>query len=233
MIIFDQLRISDDGRLIYINLHVNRAKDFVNKTIKSLTIMTALKKGEDGKKMVNIHETYPDCPTEDYIFKMDFGEGVREVDLVLDVNAIGTAFTNWNSAGEVLDTSKPYAKMAFTKTDFSQDLFFVYVECAGAVTADSCCPCWMDKAVTVGTTFDDKLLYQKVMGYTKQLADDCTVPQGFTDFILLWNAFKAAIETEHYIPAIKYYQMLFGMGSDSFNKGYGTKGCGCNGKIGI
>ena len=80
------------------------------------------------------------------------------------------------------------------------------------------------------------------MDYTKDLADDCTIPTGFTDFILLWNAFKASVETEHYGPAIKYYNMLFGnpderVTRDGSHSPFGggsannrrTKPCGCHG----
>ena len=113
----------------------------------------------------------------------------------------------------------------FNKVDFSHDLFFVYVKVKG--TPDPCVPCRLDEEITLGVTFDENLLYQQVMGFTKQLADDCNVPTGFMDFILLWNAFKASIETEHYIPAIKYYNMLFEQGSISM---IGiTKNCGCHG----
>lgn len=65
------------------------------------------------------------------------------------------------------------------------------------------------------------------MDYIKQLSDNCTVPREFIDFILLWNGFKASIETEHYVPALKYWQMLFN--NPKFINGITTKGCGCHG----
>ena len=77
-------------------------------------------------------------------------------------------------------------------------------------------------------TIDYALLYQQVMDYTKDLADDCQIPQGFIDFILRWNAFKAAVETEHYIPAIKFWKMLFeNQGGKTL--AHSTKPCGCHG----
>jgi hypothetical protein len=88
----------------------------------------------------------------------------------------------------------------------------------------------------LGVTFDENLLYQRVMQYTKSLADNCKIPVAFMDFILLWNAFKASVETEHYIPAIKYYNMLFGKDADgnpygAYDKTSGviSKPCGCHG----
>lgn len=193
-VIFDQLRISDDGRRMYINLHVNAADYFDDIYLDSLTIMTADK----------VSETNPHEPTEDYIYKKVFEGNQKTADLVLlpqDFNE------------------------SFNKSNLSSDLFFVFVKIKGV--PDPCTPCRLDEEITLGVTFDANMLYQKVMDFTKDLAKDCNIPQGFTDFILQWNAFKASVETEHYVPAIKFWQMLFGNGNTSF--GHITKNCGCHG----
>lgn len=193
-IIFDQLRISDDGRKMYINLHVNKAEYFDNVYLDSIVIMTADK----------VSETNPDIPTSDYIYNKVFDGNQKEADLVLQP-------ADFNEH--------------FTKSDFTSDLFFVFVKIKGVPS--ECTPCRLDEEITLGVTFDENLLYQKVMGFTKNLIDKCQIPTEFTDFILQWNAFKASVETEHYIPAIKYWQMLFD------NRGHstisGSKNCGCHG----
>ena len=227
MIIFDQLRISDDGKRMYINVHVNTAKYFEDVYLKSITIMTADK----------VLESDPGCPTEDYVYKGEFkkdseGKWPKEAALVLNKGSFDEAFNNINSEGAVKDSTKPYAKISFEGKDLSGDLFFVYVETQGSTSGDSCLPCRFDEKTTVGVTFDENLLYQRVMDFTRELADDCIIPQGFTDFILLWNAFKASIETEHFKPAIDYYNMLFGNTAGGRGIGSGLnssrKGCGCH-----
>ena len=195
MITFDQLRVSDDGKRMYINLHVNNADYFQNIYLDSLVITTADK----------VSETSPHLPSEDYIYKKEFTDNEREADFVL----------------QPVDMNEK-----FSKSSFSSDLFFVYVKVKG--TPDPCTPCRLDEEITLGVTFDENLLYQKVMQYTKSLADDCTIPVEFIDFILLWNAFKASIETEHYIPAIKYYNMLFEK-SNTIASYEMIKPCGCHG----
>ena len=192
MLIFDQLRLSDDATKLYINVHVNKAGYFKDIYLDNIKIMTADK----------VSETNPEVPTEDCIFTHTFGDNVKETALVLTVNDFPT----------------------LKQSDMSRTLFFVYVKCKGTVGA--CVPCRLDELTTLGVTFDEKLLYQRVMDYTKSLADDCKIPVGFTDFILLWNAFKASIETEHYIPAIKFWNQLFDVGTTG-NITY--KGCGCHG----
>ena len=192
MLIFDQLRLSDDATRLYINVHVNKADYFKDIYLDNIKIMTADK----------VSETNPEVPTEDCIFTHTFGDNVKEAALVLTVNDF----------------------LTLKQSDTSRTLFFVYVKCKGTVGA--CIPCRLDELTTLGVTFDEKLLYQRVMDYTKSLADDCKIPVGFTDFILLWNAFKASIETEHYIPAIKFWNQLFDVDTIG-NITY--KGCGCHG----
>lgn len=59
MIIFDQLRISDDGKKMYINAHVNKARYFADVHLKKLTICT-----ED-----QVSETNPLDYADDYIYQ--------------------------------------------------------------------------------------------------------------------------------------------------------------------
>lgn len=204
MIIFDQLRISDDGQRMYINVHVNKASYFDNIVIDSITIMTSDK----------VSETAPGTPTEDYIYTKKVEGEERELNLVLT----SADFTKtWET--------DPKA-MAFKQSDMSNTLFFVYVKVKG--TPDACTPCTLDEETTLGVTFDENILYQRVMDYTKDLVRECSTPTGFVDFILLWNAFKASIETEHYVAAIKFFNMLFDVVDDNGHK-LTVKGCGCHG----
>lgn len=225
MVIFDQLRISDDGQLMFINAHVNTASYFTNVTIESVTITTADK----------VLETDGDIPS-DYLYKQTF-EDVTEVALVVTPTSFNEAFNNVNSSGEAIDSSKPVGNVSYSKSSLSGDLFFVYIKCPDDTVVDISTPCTLDETTTLGVVFDETVLYQKVMNYTNELNRGCLIPNGFIDFILLWNAFKASVETEHIIPAIKYYNMLFG--TDSDGNAYGPHGnigtitssnnCGCNG----
>jgi hypothetical protein len=66
------------------------------------------------------------------------------------------------------------------------------------------------------------------MEFTRELAVECRIPRGFLDMILLWNGFKAAIETEHYIPAIDFWKKLF-FGHHGMPGLTNPKPCGCHG----
>ena len=204
MIIFDQLRISEDGKRLYINAHVNKADYFNDVYIDSIVIQTADK----------VSETDPGLPTSDYVYIKKAEENAKELNLVLESSDLSRS---WESDPNAI---------AFGRGDMSKTLFFVYIKCKG--TPGSCTPCRLDEETTLGVVFDENVLHQKVMDYTKELIADCSVPSAFIDFILLWNAFKSAIETEHYIPAIKFYNMLFDeVGKSCQNRTIKT--CGCNG----
>lgn len=198
-VIIDQLRISDDGRKMYINVHVNKAEPFNGVYLESITIMNADK----------VSETNPGSPTEDYIYKKVFDIGTE-------------------SAALELIPSRDFNEQ-YTRPDMGNTLFFVYVTANWDNrdgSASCCIPCRLDELTTVGVTFDEKLLHQKVMGYTKDLVQDCSVPHDFIDFILRWNAFKSSVETEHWIQALKFYKLLFDDNGGSFT---GIKRCGCHG----
>ena len=204
MIVIDQLRISDDGTKMFVNAHVNKAKYFDDITIENITIMT-------GDK---VSESTPNQPTSDYVYKEEFEDETKEINLVLTVND----FTKtWKT--------DPQA-MIFKQGDMCNSLFFVYIKCKG--TPGECTPCTLDEDVTLAVTFWGNMLYRKVMGYTKELTEACSIPTAFTDFILLWNAFKASVETEHWDSAIKFFNLLF---EDSASMGYTNvrRGCGCHG----
>ena len=233
MVIFDQLRIADDGSKMYINLHVNKAEYFRDIYLDSITIMTSDR----------VSETNPFAPTKDYIYKIIFeGSGedtvnvfdktfdetfrllteqssskdVKSADLVLNVNDF---IRTWET--------DPKA-MRFNRSDMSNTLFFIYVKCKG--TPGSCTPCGLDNEITVAVTFDETLLFQRSMGFIKELSDSCNVSKGFVDYILLWNAFKASVETEHWTDAIDFWKQLLDMWVSRSNpKGsFGFRGCGCN-----
>ena len=73
MLIIDQFRISDNGKRMYINAHVNKASYFDNVYIDSITIMTSDK----------VSETSPGTPTTDYIYTKKIDGNNKELNLVL------------------------------------------------------------------------------------------------------------------------------------------------------
>ena len=208
-VIIDQLRISDNGKKLFLDVHVNTHTYFENVYLDYIVIKKSSQVSETSVNNASITLNSFGVPTnpEEYVFYHKFTGNVKEYHTVISP----------------VDSE---ISLACSDTTFSKDLYFVYIVTKG--TPDSCTPCTLDEQTTLGVTFDESLLYQKVMDYTKSLTADCTIPVGFTDLILLWNAFKASVETEHWCAAIKFYNMLFDENL-STSSGSLSKPCGCNG----
>lgn len=196
MVVFEQLRVSDDGQSLYIDVHVNKSKYFTDIYIDKITICTEQQ----------VSELHPLSYGEDFIYQITIDGQQKEVHLVLNCN-------DFNGK--------------FTAHDLSHNMFFVYVTCKG--TPDPCTPCRLDEMNTLGVTFDYGVMFNEAMNYTRELADTCNIPQNFLNFIMNYDALKLAIDTEHYIPAIKYWKNLMGdKGILNNTKGI-VKPCGCHG----
>ena len=201
MVVFDQLKLSNDGSKLYINAHVSNASYFKDVYIDSIFIISS-------DKVSNTHSTNPkDLSIYNYTFE---GEN-KEISLSLSASNFMRAY------------EKDYDKIKFTGRDMKTTLFFVYIKCKGTVASDA--PCGFDEMTTLGVTFYERPLFQQVLNYSKQVADSCCVPQEFVNFILLWNAYKASLQTGHYIAAIKYWKALFNETDVSTT----VKGCNCHG----
>ena len=217
MVIFDRLNISKDGKKLDLKVHVNEAEGFDNVYLDKILIIT-----KD-----NMSETYTTFPVDKSIYykKISSELNLKEISLVLGKPDFDEAFNNTDSEGEPINPNLPTARLPYEKASLSGELFFVFIECKGI--PDECVPCPLQVNPVAEPVFDKSLLYQKVMDYTRELAADCTIPQGFTDFILLWNAYKASVETGHYKDAIWYYNRLFSNTNDPI--GTGGRKCGCKG----
>ena len=90
--------------------------------------------------------------------------------------------------------------------DLSKDMLYVYFHVRG--TPPPNIPCGLDTPYTLGVTFNEGIIYNRMMGYTKEIANTCEIPMRFIDMILQLEAIKAAIETENYVTANKFYNRL-------------------------
>ena len=103
--------------------------------------------------------------------------------------------------------------------NLSKDMLYVYFHVTGTPSLDT--PCRLDEVYTLGVTFNEGAIYNRMMNYTKEIIDTCSVPNGFINMILQLEAIKAAIETENYASANKFYNKLINakssMGTSNIN----------------
>ena len=104
----------------------------------------------------------------------------------------------------------------------ADNMFFVYVRTNGEAAPET--PCGMDNMTTMGTVVNMYPFYQQSMNYIKELGSNCSVPQGFIDYILKMKGLGLAIDTGNYDTAIDYFNRFFkGKAIHMTEKG----GCGC------
>lgn len=107
--------------------------------------------------------------------------------------------------------------------DFSKTLFFVFIKTKGTFPSNT--PCGQDNPYTLGVTFDEALVYNKVMQYVKEVSKDCEIPKGFIDLILRLETLKISLKTKHYAQAEKMFNLLI-----SNIESKQTVTCNCNGR---
>lgn len=120
--------------------------------------------------------------------------------------------------------SQKHVRLDLSSTDLRSldGLFFVYVRTKGTPSADT--PCGMDNITTLGTVCNMYPFYQQAMNYIGEIANSCSEPQNFTDYILKLKGLELAVRTGNYPDAIKYYNKFFSGKSKSSVK---IGGCGC------
>ena len=114
-------------------------------------------------------------------------------------------------------------RLDLTPTDLPLNgLLFVYVRTKGTPAADT--PCGLDNMTTLGTVTNMYPFYQQAMNYIGELANNCSVSQNFTDYILKMKGLELAVRTGNYTDAIKFYNKFFnGKENTVVRKG----GCNC------
>lgn len=199
MVVFDELRITEDGKYLIISAHLRKEiveQDYANR----------------------IDEIWV-CDSSDY------KEGVPS-----DANPIGVKVYSWGSP--VNERHKVDIKInpnAFDNlpTNFKGKLLFVYINVL--TTDEPVLSCGCASNPTVGVAIDMGLIYDQFMKFINELCNqnrcDGRTPQGFTDFILRFNALLLAMDSKHYKKGIEFFNKWFSADSKLIT----TSDCGCHG----
>ena len=93
-------------------------------------------------------------------------------------------------------------------SSFTNHLLFVYVVARGTLTKEV--ECGKDIPYALGVTMHEGKLYNNFMQMIKDIVNNnCTIPQDFINYFLLYKALETSLECGHNIDAIKYYNLLF------------------------
>lgn len=118
----------------------------------------------------------------------------------------------------------------FGTSEFRNGLFYVYVNCDGHLPASvSSMYCGYDVTLDVAVIPDWRMLYKMIMPLVGKFASGCTPcddVDGFGHLILMWYAFKYAVETCDWTTVDRLWDEFIGDPIGSVSHG----GCGCFGK---
>ena len=173
MVIFNELRIKEDGACLIVDCEIENVDVYAGMYIDSIYI--------------------------------DYYKNTSSVSM-----PSGKAFLLWEN--KTSDTSirnrrvsMPVSDLARTQfgiSRFDDGLFYVIVNCGGTPSSDiRYYPCGADDPKRIGVVLDWRAFYQRGMSYVNSIVgacgsrNFCDSPDGFEDFIILWNALKLAIST--------------------------------------
>jgi hypothetical protein len=200
MVKFDELRISEDGRFLTVECHVENYDMYREMYIESIYLEYYKNRGAAGlsDKALLLFENHNTTPSD--------VRGVRKCISVDDL-------PSWFDCG-----------------GFEGGLFYVYVTCNGNPTpahlAEMERNCTFDNAKDIGVIVDWKMLYRMIMPLVAQYASSCTPCEDITGFghmILMWYAFKYAVETCDWTTVDRLWGEFAGDTVGTVSRG----GCGC------
>lgn len=106
--------------------------------------------------------------------------------------------------------------------DMDHTMFFVYGVAKGIPAPGT--PCGYDDINSVGVTFSMCPIYNKAMGYIKEVENTCDIPGNFINIIIQLKAIQYSIDSGHFAQAAKYYNKFYK--NLSVNSHHN---CGCHG----
>lgn len=205
MVIFDELRVTNDGEYLIIDARVR--EEFRNKGVKIIDVVVGnqntYRNGESNGVHINL----------DLNMAENSGEDVKRVYLKL-------------SAFDLTDFQYDDPKK---EVDLKEDLIYVYIETTPYTGTDTCnMPCDMIQTLNIGVTLYMGYIYNNFLTYMNDLnrqTCEAKVPQGLIDMLLKFTALTTAVDSKHFDKANEFFNKWF-TGRNIFKS---NSNCGCNG----
>ena len=216
MIVINECRITEDGRCLIIEASVDSLSYYKNVFIDQVIIDT------DSTFSIN-------GPSSSPIYQKSFTGGNLKVGLYNNCDKVtdeqdcecGNIYVDEKYGIKNIRLRIPCKELGLSTLD--DNIFFVYIYATGY--PDPGTPCGMDNKYTMGIAYNLRPIYNKAMGYIRELDSNCDIPKGLIDMILRMKAFELAMRTGHFTVAFEHWNTLF---KNKVSVSIG-KNCGCNG----
>ena len=90
--------------------------------------------------------------------------------------------------------------------NISNNMLFITITLQGNI--DISCPCGKDIMTYTAVFADACTMMNNLSTYTTELNQECSIPKGFINYLLLFKALEYSLKTCNYKDAIKYWNRL-------------------------
>ena len=219
MVIFNDLRITEDRKYLIVDCQIEDADGFDGLYIDKIDLMYYTKVKDFSMIGINV---------DDYAYRMyekdedDETEKHRNIRVQVSMYDI---------------KSGPNKQPNFGTNTFENGLFYVAVTCAGTPTNPLILEgygCGADRLTDIGVVLDWYSVYENGMAFASKLAfscgNTCDDPSGYEQFILHWYGLQLAIATCDWIQVSRLWPKFLRMfARETGNASVSGGGCGCRG----
>lgn len=199
MIQFNELRLSPDKNSLIIDMAVRNLSAYKNMYISSVHLEYYKNLNASGYPSNKAIEVYSHPESEG-------AEGIRRYRAVVPVARL--------------------SKETFGTDTFVNGLFYVFVACDGALSAEAMIDCGMDSARDMGIVLDWQSVYSRCMSDIRAYNSVCNPCDRSLDVIehtiIIWNAIQLAVRSCDWTMLNKLWPRFIGAES-----AYTTE-CGCH-----
>lgn len=211
MVVFNECRIDKDGKNLIIEATVENLKYYDKVYIDSVVIDTQDTFSANG-------------PSNNPIFTTSFKDTEGNSNITIQEENYESGEVDASQKQDIKSVRLILSAKDLGKANLDNDIFFVYVIATGI--PEACTPCGMDNSTVMCIAYNFRPLYNLGMSYIRELADNCSMPKNFIDYILRFKAFELSLKTGNYTLAIEYWEKFLKNKTSSISK---PKGCGCYG----
>lgn len=205
MLHFNELKITQDGKYLIIDVSIDESSYFDTVSLDSVVIDT--------------QDTYvSNGPSSTPIYTYKVGEDYSQIYSSPDNRQVLISALEPVLVKNELENRRVRLSLDATTlgVQLNNTMFFVYVIATGTPSSEA--PAGTTNPMIMGTVVNLYQFYQKSIYYLKGISKGCCeVPKCFIDFILRYKALELCIKTGNYTEAIKYWKKFFMDKTSLFN----------------
>lgn len=214
MIVFNNVRISQDDKYITIDAEIENNKYYENMYIDSVIIDNQDTFSPNGPSSNPIY-TYKAQPLNSDIYtEDDLANKVTDEDNIPVQDKNNTYYSR--------KVHLELTKVDLNLATLEKNIFFIYIVAGGVPASDT--PCGYDNNIAVKVLVNTYPIYRNIMNYIKELGNTCSISYNLIDKSLQLKMLDISIQTGNNVEAINIWKKYFmdNITNEPIN-------CNCNG----